>query len=576
MIRENHTPSYPSNEGRGQREWNVRGNQHHNDIMDQQYHYQNTQYYQERKDGYDPEQFVDFTSFLQPNRPMEQFELPDNEHDRSYEETNLEQKDYWTTTYCYEVYYKCCNGTYLSELRLKEGDVVVVEADRGYDVGVINRPLPSHFDSVHLSSSAKILSKLDDEDGSVKEMLRKKVILENKALIFARNACHELNVKHLLYVVGTEFQFDRKKLTVYYQKLQPDASLCKLIRKLFGAFKMRIWMENVTIDTDCESLNMLSMFQPNTLKFLDLTKLPLTIDDVYIFVPGMKERWSIYENNPDLKDENTDLSDLGSDELNIIVDSISPLSSNSVNLSPPPQQQQQQQQSKPLQKLPVTADYGDLCQSISGSQSRNPKASMLISSPYEPQLLKGASRNKKQRPFIHPDYLQYQPHLTRGNVPSHLPPPPQKTTPLVNQLPSPANLSSMAPIKLSHVPPDTFHRIPYFPQSPIYPPDLYSDRSHVSPPILIHHVPHSTQPPMRAYYKPHQNNPQITPPSVPFIDGRNAYHHEQSVISPPPSRNYLLNQNPSINYRRDHIAPEHYYDSRSYQGNRIQNQYQGN
>lgn len=555
-----------------------------------------SQYYQERKDSSELDQFVDFSSFLPSSSSSQQLQ-PDHQHrylhnnnetfqfqndydhDHANDETNLEHKDHQTTTYCYEVYFKCCNGTYISELRLNQGDLVVVDADRGYDVGVISRPLPSHFDSVQLSSSAKIISKLDDQDGIIKEMLLKKINLENKALIFARNSCFELNVTHLLHVVGTEFQFDKKKLIVYYQKLQPDVSLCKLIRKLYGVFKMRIWMENITIDTDGESLNMLSMFQPNALKYLELTSLPLSQDDVYIFVPGMKEIWSKYEQNLEIKDENTDLSDIGSDELSSVsCDSISPLSSDSSSDS-------LNFNSQPLQKYNESSSdsgYGDHLpvKVASLSPGRN-LAAGLISSPYEPQISKG-SKNRKPKPFIHPDYLQYQPqHLLRGKLQSQLPPPApsQKTVLYVERNHPTSSSSTVVPIKISHLPPETFHRIPYYTSASNPPPPHHSSQYHLhnanssgNQPILIHqhhHHHHHISAPVVTSHNPRMNNVHhISPPIIPLPDpGRIKYHREIT------QRDHLMNNNPSIirpnplHHNAPPPPPAHYHDSHFYRGN---------
>lgn len=403
----------------------------------------------------------------------------------------LEQKDYPTMSYSYEVYFKCCNGTYVSNLLLQQGDYVIVEADRGCDIGVVNNPLPSPFDSLTLSSSAKILSKLDpnalshdsdldmnlDPNQTLPEMFLKKITLENKALIFARAVCYELNVTHLLNVIGTEFQFDRKRLTVYYQKLHPDASLCKLIRRLFATFKMRIWMENISIDTECENLNnMLSLFQPNVKRFLELTSLPLKQDDVYLFVPGLKESWSQYENNRDIRDENTELLFISPVAAPPVVAARSSVKDNekknhsneSVLSSSPTSSGLTMNHvlTATSHQNPQNRVSHTRLRDSSHSKSNNPKihhpigsnlaAASLLSAPYEPHVPQGIrNQQKKPPPFVPADYLQYQPsHIARG----HLPPPPATQHFHFSHPPPPPNPT---PIKLAHVPPESFYRIPY-------------------------------------------------------------------------------------------------------------------
>jgi hypothetical protein len=167
---------------------------------------------------------------------------------------------------------------------------VIVQADRGYDIGVacqlLSTPPPSY--SLSLSSSIatnsnpaatgaegegegvhevtttgdvdepgaasqssghhktirKILSIITPDDKSMNHMLRNKAVSERQALVMAKTICSELKVGPSVEIVSVEFQADRKKLTVYYKKYA-DVSLCKLIRKLHTAFKMRIWMENI-------------------------------------------------------------------------------------------------------------------------------------------------------------------------------------------------------------------------------------------------------------------------------------------------------------------------------------------
>jgi hypothetical protein len=99
-------------------------------------------------------------------------------------------------------------------------------------------------------------------------MLQDKVIAQNQALEICRNKCVELLISSQIEVIATEFQFDRKKLTLYYKK-HSDVSVCKLIRKLYNIFKMRIWMEPIDVELSNDS------FGNITMKFLSLGQITI-------------------------------------------------------------------------------------------------------------------------------------------------------------------------------------------------------------------------------------------------------------------------------------------------------------
>jgi hypothetical protein len=432
----------------------------------------------------------------------------------------------------YEVYFKCSHGTYRSSLwGLQNGDYVAVEADRGYDIGIIYQPsqikissfLSPVTPSSSSSSSPKILFRLNLNSNSLisfYEILKQKIFLENKVLIYTRNICSELNINHLLNIIGTEFQYDRKKLTIYYQKLQPDASLCKLIRKLFAVFKIRIWMENIRIETGDErlggkilvsntattttvtdlmstdtttdgtssssnssgELDILSTFEPNVKKYLELSGLDLTVSDVYIFVPGMKEKWSMYEENRTICDENTDLlssfenkpgdenGEGGSFNLPMSFQSPSSPSSSSSSVSPLSQHGQSKPFSLPLD-LKQTPDQGK------GNKKRN-------------------SRPKPQ--FVHSDYLKYQPQQLRRQ--QYLPSSSSSSetsdnfepiSPPCQSFPTPPPQHAM-PLKLSHLPAESFHQIPYSPPTTVQKrlsPSRPQQDLPPAPPLPLHHPP---------------------------------------------------------------------------------------
>jgi len=48
-----------------------------------------------------------------------------------------------------------------------------------------------------------------------------------------------------MVVLDAEYQYDRRKLTIYYDSDQ-RIDFRELVRELFSAYKLRIWMNKVT------------------------------------------------------------------------------------------------------------------------------------------------------------------------------------------------------------------------------------------------------------------------------------------------------------------------------------------
>jgi hypothetical protein len=114
----------------------------------------------------------------------------------------------------------------------------------------------------------EIISVVPKDEFPVRAMLQDKVLAQNQALDICRNKCVELLINTQIEILATEFQFDRKKLTLYYKK-HSDVSVCKLIRKLYNIFKMRIWMEPMESELPNDS------FHQVTMKFLSLAQITL-------------------------------------------------------------------------------------------------------------------------------------------------------------------------------------------------------------------------------------------------------------------------------------------------------------
>jgi len=153
----------------------------------------------------------------------------------------------------YVVQLKCQYRHYVLDTNasqhLKVGDFVIVDADRGEDLGIIIEFLPmlafvERQRSMHIS--------LEDEQNEVGRILREASAYERQQLpskyqdeLMVIELCKNLAVNTYqmqMIVVDAEYQFDRHKLTVYYDSaIRIDFR--ELVRDLFAAFKTRIWFK---------------------------------------------------------------------------------------------------------------------------------------------------------------------------------------------------------------------------------------------------------------------------------------------------------------------------------------------
>jgi len=174
----------------------------------------------------------------------------------------------------FQVQFKVASGNYsvlnTSTANFAVGDYVVVEADRGEDVGVITSCQLRHvssFDSLRSENPreespprfrqiyrfASILErnmlaqKEQDENQAIQVcnviscyLFRCIISLFFKVCEDLLNNLYEIPVQ----VVDAEFQFDRKKLTVYYGS-EYSVNFRPFIRELYCLYKSRIWLERV-------------------------------------------------------------------------------------------------------------------------------------------------------------------------------------------------------------------------------------------------------------------------------------------------------------------------------------------
>jgi hypothetical protein len=175
--------------------------------------------------------------------------------------------------FTYEVRFKTCTEPFLFHEKLLIGEMVTVQCERGYNIGFVTGEVFPDPDNV---PQKRILAKLIDEDNTIKEMLQFKITAEKNALIQCRLHCKGHRLGSFADSIAAEFQFDRKKLTVYLKKYE-DVSVCRLVRKLYDTYKMRIKVLEVEDPAAMKEM---------TKKYLELSKLNIPLSDAFNFDPA--------------------------------------------------------------------------------------------------------------------------------------------------------------------------------------------------------------------------------------------------------------------------------------------------
>ncbi|KAF9180758.1 hypothetical protein BGZ50_006013 [Haplosporangium sp. Z 11] len=152
-----------------------------------------------------------------------------------------------------------------SGLELKRGDLVMVEADRGKDLGKItNDSIMPHQIQELQKRHAETAALAAQQEGAraPKEIHPKRIfrpahpseiaqlVNKNQDEINAMKVCQtKVRQKKLpMEVVDAEYQWDRRKLTFYFQA-EHRIDFRELVRDLFKIYKTRIWMYSVNPST---------------------------------------------------------------------------------------------------------------------------------------------------------------------------------------------------------------------------------------------------------------------------------------------------------------------------------------
>lgn len=143
---------------------------------------------------------------------------------------------------------------FYSSIGYKQGDLVMVEADRGRDLGKIS---VENIHRVQVETFYRNNRNMEEEplDNKKQEIFIKRIFRqarpdeitlllakgqdESKALVVCQSKIKQK--KLCMQVVDAEYQWDRRKLTFYFVA-EKRVDFRELVRELFKLYKTRIWM----------------------------------------------------------------------------------------------------------------------------------------------------------------------------------------------------------------------------------------------------------------------------------------------------------------------------------------------
>lgn len=140
------------------------------------------------------------------------------------------------------VQFKCHQAEFSSGLLVEKGQYVVVQGDRGIDIGVVIR--------VNTASSKSYIERTGPSGSILRHATQREVDYWASELkadeAAALEFCRQRIVRHqlIMEVRHAEYQFDKKKLTFYYDA-KSRVDFVNLLKELYREYGCRIWMEKV-------------------------------------------------------------------------------------------------------------------------------------------------------------------------------------------------------------------------------------------------------------------------------------------------------------------------------------------
>jgi hypothetical protein len=167
--------------------------------------------------------------------------------------------------------------------------MVIIHNDRGYNIGFVVREALDHEIPFQVTGGGKgkkirYLTTLSDNGSKIRSVLESKIEAEKFALYQCLLHIRGHRLSQLAEILTAEFQFDRKKLTVYLKKHE-EVSVCRLVRKLYETFKMRVKV----IEVDC-----LETFQQSLLVYLETSGLGVSFEELLATSPSLTEKGELF------------------------------------------------------------------------------------------------------------------------------------------------------------------------------------------------------------------------------------------------------------------------------------------
>ena len=145
----------------------------------------------------------------------------------------------------------------LSKITIKNGDLLIVEADRGQDLGKVIECNLNSRQQLRDYQSTHVDPLVDSHNAIGKEITPKKIyrkaekseaqmlLIKSQDELAANTLCQSKVKQRKLpmQVVDAEYQWDRRKLTFYFVA-DKRVDFRELVRELFKLYKTRIWMYN--------------------------------------------------------------------------------------------------------------------------------------------------------------------------------------------------------------------------------------------------------------------------------------------------------------------------------------------
>lgn len=168
------------------------------------------------------------------------------------------------------------------EIKVKPGDYVIVEADKGIDLGTVNKLGRLVALSEIKGEPKNLIRKAADED---MEKLKDNREKEAQAFLIAREKIkqHKLNMK----LVDAEYQYDQNKLTFYFTS-EKRVDFRELVKDLASKYRTRIELRQIGVRDEARRLGGLGVcgesiccstfmktFEPITTQYAKEQHLPL-------------------------------------------------------------------------------------------------------------------------------------------------------------------------------------------------------------------------------------------------------------------------------------------------------------